>query len=59
MVISENIPCRETYNEKFLYGIYILLTFQIFLNTKKSLSFSNLNHGDHKLFSIESLKGKW
>ena len=39
MVISENIPCRETYDEKFLYGIHILLTFQIFLNTKNRFHF--------------------
>lgn len=38
-----------------LYSPY----FSDFLKYKKSLSFSNLNLGDYKLLSLESLKGKW
>ena len=59
MVISENIPRRETYDGKFLYGILYSPYFSDFLKYKKSLSFSNLNLGDYKLLSLESLKGKW
>ena len=32
--------------------------FSDFLQYKKSLSFFNLNHGDYKLFPLESLKDK-